>query len=89
MLFHLYVFTQFVFFVFSQCNFNTSYTCTGLLQGQYCGGYSGMTGCDSTNVYEYSSQGQVYNYGYRDSCAQCGGLICPSQSQNKTNNPIS
>lgn len=39
----------------------------GTPQGEYCLG---------DNVYECSPDGSCCNYGYRDSCAQCGALRC-------------
>ncbi|KAF0552124.1 hypothetical protein F8M41_022552 [Gigaspora margarita] len=61
------------------CNYNTKCTCpSSATQGQYCGGQTGMgPSCVKTNVYECSTGGtSVCEYGYRDSCAQCGKLSC-------------
>ncbi|KAF9375642.1 hypothetical protein CPB97_011335 [Podila verticillata] len=38
-------------------------------------GSSGLA-CYGNNVYQCSPDGSCCNYGYRDSCAQCGQLQC-------------
>ncbi|CAG8787881.1 31828_t:CDS:2, partial [Racocetra persica] len=64
------------------CNPNTACKCpqppNSLPQGQYCGGAPNMIGCNHTHVYECNPSGGVCEYGYRDSCAQCGALTCPN-----------
>ncbi|CAG8693221.1 5609_t:CDS:2 [Cetraspora pellucida] len=76
--------------VSSQC---VSTTCkcpqppNGLPQGQYCGGYVGMIGCDHTHVYECNPQGGTCDYGIRDSCVQCGELNCTSPTKPPTTTP--
>ncbi|CAG8813627.1 17439_t:CDS:2, partial [Gigaspora margarita] len=74
---NLLLFLIFVSIVSSAC-VNTKCKCpASAKQGQYCGSAPGMIGCDHTHVYECSKGGtSVCDYGYRDSCKQCGALTC-------------
>ncbi|CAG8622587.1 5226_t:CDS:2 [Dentiscutata erythropus] len=69
-LYLVYYLLFFVSYVFSACDYTTTCKCPSFATaGQYCGGASGMIGCNSTHLYECNNGGtMVCDYGVSDSC---------------------
>ncbi|CAB4481371.1 unnamed protein product [Rhizophagus irregularis] len=79
-IYHLFILSLLSFFVFNTSASCVSTSCTcdgGRPQGQYCGGDFIDPNCNITHVYECNPQGGACDYGFRQSCADCGCLQCP------------